>query len=138
MSSPTIEFDRMWIDQCAATEDIRQSFGRGNVLDYPIGEKLFNYLMASERDPHAPRPSGTNEVPCATRRGAGHRRPGRRDRRRILVRKSRDGPRRVTPVLTRATISVALTALAAESDGPTQVVWVASIGLIAFFGNGRN
>ena len=27
MSSPSIEFHKIWIDQCAATEDIRESFG---------------------------------------------------------------------------------------------------------------
>ena len=51
MSSPSIEFHKVWIDQCAATEDIRQSFGLGNALDYLIGEKLFAFLMASEQDP---------------------------------------------------------------------------------------
>jgi hypothetical protein len=51
MSSPSIEFHKVWIDQCAATEDIRESFGRGKALDYLIGEKLFTFLMASEQDP---------------------------------------------------------------------------------------
>ena len=51
MSSPSIEFHKIWIDQCAATEDIRESFGRGRALDYLIGEKLFTFLMASEQDP---------------------------------------------------------------------------------------
>jgi hypothetical protein len=37
--------------RCAATEDIRESFGLGNALDYLIGEKLFPFLMASEQDP---------------------------------------------------------------------------------------
>ena len=51
MSSPSIEFHKIWIDQCAATEDIREHFGLENALDYLIGEKLFAFLMASERDP---------------------------------------------------------------------------------------
>ena len=51
MSSPSIEFHKIWIDQCAATEDIRESFGQENALDYLIGEKLFTFLMASEQDP---------------------------------------------------------------------------------------
>jgi hypothetical protein len=51
MSSPSIEFHKIWIDQCAATEDIRESFGQENALDYLIGEKLFAFLMASEQDP---------------------------------------------------------------------------------------
>jgi hypothetical protein len=38
MSSPSIEFHKIWIDQCAATEDIRGSFGSENALDYLIGE----------------------------------------------------------------------------------------------------
>jgi hypothetical protein len=51
MSSPPIEFHKIWIDQCAATEDIRESFGTENALDYLIGEKLLTFLMVSERDP---------------------------------------------------------------------------------------
>lgn len=51
MSSPSIEFHKVWIDQCAAAEDIRESFGLENALDYLIGEKLFTFLMASEQDP---------------------------------------------------------------------------------------
>jgi hypothetical protein len=50
MSSQSIEFHKIWIDQCAATEDIRESFGLENALDYLIGEKLFAFLMASEKD----------------------------------------------------------------------------------------
>ena len=50
MSSSSIEFHKIWIDQCAATEDIRESFGLENALDYLIGEKLFTFLMASEQD----------------------------------------------------------------------------------------
>jgi len=50
MSSPSIECHKIWIDQCAATEDIRESFGPGKALDYLIGEKLFTFLMASEQD----------------------------------------------------------------------------------------
>ena len=44
MSSSPIEFHKIWIDQCAATEDIRESFGLDNALDYLIGEKLFSFL----------------------------------------------------------------------------------------------
>ena len=50
MSSSSIEFHKVWIDQCAATEDIRENFGLKNALDYLIGEKLFTFLMASEQD----------------------------------------------------------------------------------------
>src|ERR1039457_1814339 len=51
MSSPAIEFHKILIDQCAETEDIRESFGPEKALDYLIGEKLFTFLMASEQDP---------------------------------------------------------------------------------------
>lgn len=33
MSSSSIEFHKIWIDQCAATEDIRESFGLKDALD---------------------------------------------------------------------------------------------------------
>ena len=52
MSSSSIEFHKIWIDQCAAAEGIRGHFGLENALDYLIGEKLFMFLMASEQDPH--------------------------------------------------------------------------------------
>ena len=51
MSGPPTEFHKIWIEQCAATEDIRETFGLDNALDYLIGEKLFTFLLVSERDP---------------------------------------------------------------------------------------
>jgi hypothetical protein len=51
LSSSSIEFHKIWIDQCAATEGIRDHFGLEDALGYLIGEKLFTFLMASERDP---------------------------------------------------------------------------------------
>jgi hypothetical protein len=51
MSSSTTEFHKIWIDQCAATEDIRDHFGLHSALDYLIGEKLFSFLRAAEQDP---------------------------------------------------------------------------------------
>jgi hypothetical protein len=51
MSSSTTEFHKIWIDQCVATEDIRDHFGLSNALDYLIGEKLFSFLRAAEQDP---------------------------------------------------------------------------------------
>jgi hypothetical protein len=51
MSSSTTEFHKIWIDQCAATEDIRVNFGPHSALDYLIGEKLFPFLRAAEQDP---------------------------------------------------------------------------------------
>src|ERR1700739_1216326 len=50
MSSSTTEFHKIWIDQCAATDDIRDNFGPHNALDYLIGEKLFSFLRAAEED----------------------------------------------------------------------------------------
>src|SRR5579864_7451280 len=51
MSSPSTEFHKIWIEQCAATEDIRERFGLESALDYLIGEKLFSFVAASEQDP---------------------------------------------------------------------------------------
>lgn len=64
MSSPSIEFQKIWIDQCVATEDIRESFGLEGALDYLIGEKLFTFLMVSERDPQfaAEAPAFVDEI----------------------------------------------------------------------------
>jgi len=50
MSSLSTECHKIWIEQCAATEDIRERFGTRNALDYLIGEKLFTFVMASEQD----------------------------------------------------------------------------------------
>jgi hypothetical protein len=51
MSSQSLEFQKIWVDQCIATEGIRESFGLEDALNYLIGEKLFTFLMVSERDP---------------------------------------------------------------------------------------
>jgi hypothetical protein len=51
MNSTPIEFHRIWIDQGAATEGIRERFGLTDALNYLIGEKLFSFLHAAERDP---------------------------------------------------------------------------------------
>ena len=50
MSNPSTTFHKIWIEQCAATEDIREQFGTRNALDYLIGEKLFSFVMAAEQD----------------------------------------------------------------------------------------
>ena len=50
MSSSAMEFHKIWIDQCAATEDIRDHIGLHRALDYLI-EKLFSFLRAAEQDP---------------------------------------------------------------------------------------
>lgn len=51
MNSAPTEFHKIWIEQCAATEEIRNNFGVQSALDYLIGEKLFSFLHAAERDP---------------------------------------------------------------------------------------
>ena len=51
MNSAPIEFHKIWVDQCAATEDIHEKFGLDDALNYLIGEKLFSFLHAAERDP---------------------------------------------------------------------------------------
>jgi hypothetical protein len=51
MSSSTTEFHKIWINQFAAAEDIRDHFGLSDALDYLIGEKLFSFLRAAEQDP---------------------------------------------------------------------------------------
>ncbi len=50
MSHSSTEFHKIWIEQCAATEDIRARFGTKNALDYLIGEKLFTFVEAAEQD----------------------------------------------------------------------------------------
>jgi hypothetical protein len=51
MSSPSIQFHKIWIEQCDATEGIRERFGLDDALHYLIGEKLFSFVHASEEDP---------------------------------------------------------------------------------------
>lgn len=51
MSEPSIQFHQIWIEQCEATEGIRERFGLENALDYLIGEKLFHFVQASEQRP---------------------------------------------------------------------------------------
>ncbi|MBV9309046.1 MAG: hypothetical protein JOZ45_23065 [Acidobacteriaceae bacterium] len=46
-----IEFHKIWIDQCEATEGICDHFGLNNALDYLVGEKLFSFVQAAEQDP---------------------------------------------------------------------------------------
>lgn len=51
MSRSPIQFHKIWIDQCEATEGIRERFGLENALGYLIGEKLFHFVQASEQHP---------------------------------------------------------------------------------------
>jgi len=51
MSNSSIQFHKIWIEQCAATVAIRERFGLDDALNYLIGEKLFSFVHASEEDP---------------------------------------------------------------------------------------
>jgi len=51
MSRLSTEYHKIWIEQCEAAEDIRKRYGQQRALDYLIGEKLFNFVMASEGRP---------------------------------------------------------------------------------------
>jgi hypothetical protein len=44
-----IQFERKWIDQCAAARRVKARFGLADALDYLIGEKLLNFAQAAER-----------------------------------------------------------------------------------------
>jgi hypothetical protein len=51
MSGSAIQFHKIWIEQCAATEGIRERFGLESALDYLIGEKIFSFVRAAEGNP---------------------------------------------------------------------------------------
>jgi hypothetical protein len=51
MVSNEIQFHKIWIDQCEATEGIRDEYGLQRALAYLIGEKLFNFVHAAEQVP---------------------------------------------------------------------------------------
>jgi hypothetical protein len=58
------EFHKVWIDQCEAARDIRETFGLGKAIGYLIGEKFLNFLEASDQHPEfaAELPSFVAEV----------------------------------------------------------------------------
>ena len=45
------EFSDSWIAQGEAARDIREAWGPKKALGYLIGEKLLNYIRASDSDP---------------------------------------------------------------------------------------
>jgi hypothetical protein len=51
MASNKIQFHKIWIDQCEATEGIRDQYGLQRALDYLVGEKLFSFVHAAEQTP---------------------------------------------------------------------------------------
>jgi hypothetical protein len=48
MATPAIEFHRRWIEQCEATQRIKQRFGLSSALEYLVGEKLLHFVEAAE------------------------------------------------------------------------------------------
>jgi hypothetical protein len=53
-----IEFHKIWIDQCEAARGIKERFGTEKAAGYLIGEKLLEFLRASNT-----RPEFAGEVP---------------------------------------------------------------------------
>jgi hypothetical protein len=51
MAASGIEFHRLWIEQCAAAQRIRQRFGLGNALEYLVGENLLRFVETAEHNP---------------------------------------------------------------------------------------
>jgi hypothetical protein len=44
-----IQFERKWIEQCAAARRVKEQFGLTNALDYLIGEKMLSFAEVAER-----------------------------------------------------------------------------------------
>jgi hypothetical protein len=51
MSGSSIQFHKIWIEQCEATKGIRDRYGNKSALNYLIGEKLFHFVQAAEQHP---------------------------------------------------------------------------------------
>ena len=47
----SIQFHKIWVEQCEATVGIRERFGLDDALNYLIGEKLFHFVQAAEQHP---------------------------------------------------------------------------------------
>ena len=48
MAASGIQFHRLWIEQCAAAQRIKQRFGLGNALEYLVGEKLLRFVETAQ------------------------------------------------------------------------------------------
>src|SRR3954453_15049907 len=46
----TMEFCKIWVEQCEAATSIEDEFGTDKALDYLIREKFLNFLEAAETD----------------------------------------------------------------------------------------
>jgi hypothetical protein len=47
-----MRFEKVWIEQCNATNAIKRRFGAKSALDYLIGEKLMMFADAAKDDPN--------------------------------------------------------------------------------------
>lgn len=54
-----MRFEKIWMEQCAAAEDIRERFGVEAAADYLLGEKLPTFAEAA-----ATRPNFAQELPA--------------------------------------------------------------------------
>ena len=45
-----MHFEKIWIDQCRATQAIKRRFGVKDALDYLVGEKLRSFAGAARHD----------------------------------------------------------------------------------------
>ena len=45
------EFHKIWIEQCEATEGLREHFGVEDAIRYLVGEKFINFIRASDTHP---------------------------------------------------------------------------------------
>ena len=59
-----IEFHRIWVEQCEGARGIKEEFGAAKAIGYLIGEKLVNFVRASDTRPGfaAERPNFVAEV----------------------------------------------------------------------------
>ena len=46
-----IEFHKIWIKQCEGAREVKEQFGVEKALGYLIGEKLVNFVRASDTHP---------------------------------------------------------------------------------------
>jgi hypothetical protein len=63
MSGSSIQFHKIWIEQCAATEGIRERFGLESALGYLIGEKIFSFVRAARSEIPISPPSSRRSSP---------------------------------------------------------------------------
>lgn len=45
------DFHKIWIEQCEAARGIKEAWGSHKALDYLIGEKLMDFMRASDQHP---------------------------------------------------------------------------------------